>query len=641
MRHVSAAMARRWLGAGLLWSAIVPLGPACAEAPTVVETPSLAEKVTAGELPPVAERVPSEPAVAQVRSPGQPGGSLRMLMSGVKDTRQMMVYGYARLVGYDEKLQLVPDLLASVDVEEGRVFTLHLRPGHRWSDGKPFTAEDFRYYWEDVANNAKLSPMGPPKTLMVDGEKAEFSVIDETTVRYSWSRPNPALLTEMAGASPLLVYTPAHYLKQFHEKFNDPKELEQKAKAAGQRNWAALHNRMDNTARMDNPALPTLQPWMIVTQPPSERFVFARNPYYHRVDFAGHQLPYIDEVTMAMADAKLIPAKTGAGESDLQARYLRFDNVTFLKQAAHRNDFKVDLWRTGKGSHVALFPNLNCDDPVWRAVFRDVRFRRALSLAIDRHEVNQVIYYGLALEGGNTVLPESPLFRTAYRDAWTRFDVRRANALLDDMGLKRGSDGIRRLSDGREAMIVVETAGESTEQTDVLELVRDTWLQIGIKLFPKPLQREVFRNRIFAGQTLMSVWTGLENGLATADMSPQELAPTDQQQLQWPKWGQFYETRGQAGEKPALPETEALLATYQQWKDATDTGGREAAWRTMLAAYADQVWSIGIIGGVLQPIVVSNRLHNVPEKGFFNWDPGAHFGIFRPDTFWLSPPPTN
>ena len=85
-----------------------------------------------------------------------------------RDTRLFTIYGYARLVGYDRNLNIVPDILESLEVKDGRMFTLHLRRGHRWSDGQPFTSEDFRYYWEDVANNKELSPSGPPRDLLVD-----------------------------------------------------------------------------------------------------------------------------------------------------------------------------------------------------------------------------------------------------------------------------------------------------------------------------------------------------------------------------------------------------------------------------------------------------------------------------------------
>ncbi|MPY71150.1 MAG: ABC transporter substrate-binding protein, partial [Alphaproteobacteria bacterium] len=435
--------------------------------PAPVEPPFLAERVATGALPPVAERLPENPSVVRLskpdRMPGRHGGEITMLMGRAKDVRMMVVYGYARLVGFTAAYDLEPDILAGIEVERGRRFTLTLRRGHRWSDGHPFTAEDFRYWWEDVATHPALSPAGPPRVMIVNGEKPVFEVLDKTHVRFTWSAPNPDFLPALAGALPTYIYRPAHYLKRFHERHADEAALAARARKAGQRNWAALHNRLDNLYKNDNPDLPTLQPWVTRTRPPAHRFEFVRNPYYHRIDENGLQLPYLDRVVFTIAAPSIIPAKAGAGESDLQARGVSFSDYTFLKKGERRGGYRVRLWRTAKGAHLALFPNLNVNDPVWRALFRDVRFRRALSLGVDRHEINQAVYFGLTLERNNTVLPQSPLYEPEYATEWAQFAPGRANTLLDEIGLtKRNEDGIRLLPDGRPMKIVVETAGEDT-----------------------------------------------------------------------------------------------------------------------------------------------------------------------------------
>ncbi len=605
------------------------------------DPPELEPLVAAGALPPVQERMPRPPAVAALdgkdQSPGEYGGDLRILMGRQKDIRMMMVYGYARLVGYDTKFNLVPDIAERVEVESQRTFTFHLRKNHRWSDGHPFTAEDFRYYWEDVANNEDLFLFGPPRVLRVEGELPRFEVLDAHTVRYSWSKPNPYFLPAIAGARPLFIYRPAHYLKQFHARYADPDELQAKVEAASQRNWAGLHHRRDHQYRLDNIDLPSLQPWLNTTKPPADRFVFVRNPYYHRVDSKGRQLPYIDRVIVNIADNSLIPAKTGFGESDLQARYIRFDHYTFLKKRAQEKNFSVNLWRRALGTKVALYPNLNAEDAVWREVLRDVRVRRALSLAINRKAINRVLYFGLGRASANTVLPESPLFKPEYRRAWANYDVERANALLDAAGLVRPDEAdVRLLPDGRPMQIIVDTAGESTEESDVLELIKRDWRRIGVDLFTKPSQREVFRNRVFAGAAIMSVWSGLENGLATADMSPKELAPTSQVQLQWPKWGEYFETARASGLPPDMPVAQRLLELNAAWRYAESTEERAEIWHKMLKIHADQAFSIGTVNGVPQPVVATTALRNVPEEGIYNWDPGAYFGIYKPDTFWFT-----
>ncbi len=620
---------------------MAPQGLMAADAPAaLVETPSLTALVAAGKVPAVGLRLPSRPLLVDFAGSdavaGRSGGSIDLLMSSVRELRQMVVYGYARLVVYDRRFELQPDILRAVDVDQGRIFTLHLRPGHKWSDGHPFTAEDFRYWWEDMVTNSDFRATAPPQEMLVEGQLPKFEVIDELTVRYTWADPNHMFLPSLAGPTPLDIYRPAHYLKQFHGKYVDAAQLNALVQKEKQRNWTALHFRKDRGRDADNPSMPTLQPWINTVEPPSERFVFQRNPYYHRVDAAGRQLPYIDQVNVIIANAKLIPAKTGASESDLQARNLTFGNYTFLKQGEKRGDFKVHLWRQAKGSQIALFPNLNAEDAEWRKLFCEADFRRALSLATDRHEINQVIYFGLAVEANNTVLPESPLYRQEYATQWTEFDLAHANALLDGLGLtKRNEKGLRLLPDGRPMELIVELADVPSEATDVLELVHDSWLKVGIKIFPKPLQRDVFRNRVFAGQTLMSVWSGLENGVPTMDLSPRELAPTDQNHLQWPKWGQYVQTGGKSGEAVDMPVPKRLADLERDWRFATAADDKQRIWHEMLSLFADNVFTIGLVTGVFQPIVVDRHLRNVPAEAVFNWDPGAHFGIYRPDQFWL------
>src|SRR5262249_47972195 len=195
-----------------------------------------------------------------------------------------------------------------------------------------------------------------------------------------------------------------------------------------------------------------------------------------------------DQVVFEVTDSKLIPAKAGEGDSDLQARNIRFDNYTFLKEKEEQKQkMWVRLWDDGRGNRIVLFPNLTCSDQAWRGVFRDVRCRRALSLAIDRDEINQAIYFGLGAPANNTVLNYSPLYKPDYSTTWATFDIDQANQLLDEMGLtKRNDDSIRLLPDGKPMVIIIDTSGESTEETDVLQLTPHPRNNIPLDLFPKP-----------------------------------------------------------------------------------------------------------------------------------------------------------
>jgi peptide/nickel transport system substrate-binding protein len=606
-----------------------------------VETPMLAAEVAAGRLPPLAARLPSVPRVidlaAMGREPGRHGGTWRMLIGNQRDIRFMPMFGNARLVVFDQAGELQPDILERVDVEEGRVFTLRLRPGHRWSDGHPFTAEDFRYWWEDVANEPRLSPGGPPPALVVDGRLPRFEVIDRHTVRYSFDAPNPVFLPSLAAPAPLVIALPAHYLRQFHVRHADADPLQAAVRAARVRDWGALHERQSRQTRPENPDLPVLDPWRNRTRLPAEYFVFERNPFFHRVDADGRQLPYIDRVTLSVGTASLIAAKVAAGEADLQPRYLRFESYTFLRAAERRHDYSVRLWTRGQGSFAALMPNLNAADPVWRGLMRDVRFRRALSLGINRRDINRVVFFGLARESANTVLPQSPLHDEAFDRAYAGFDLAEANRLLDEAGLsRRALDGVRLLPDGRRAEITIDTAGENSEEVDIILLIADDWARLGIRVFPRSTQRDVFRRRVMAGQTIMSMWGGLDNGTPSPNMEPDQMAPTSESQLNWPLWGKFYETGGRTGERPDYAPAIELAELHMAWRRSTTREERADIWRRMLAIHADQVLTIGIVNGTSEPIAVSNRLRNVPREAVYAYEPGGYLGVTMPDTFWFA-----
>jgi len=606
--------------------------------PAMRETPSLMDRVKSGALPPVDKRIPQQPRIierfAGGDGPGKHGGQLNMLISGSRDTRLMTVYTYTRLIVYDDKFQLHPDILESYEVKEGREFTLRLRAGHKWSDGHPFTTEDFRFFWEDVANNSDLSPSGPSVELLVDGQPPEVEIIDERTIRYSWAKPNPHFIESQARAAPLFLFRPAHYLKTLHGKYTPEEDILKLYKGS---RWANVFKRQDAMYGNSNVDMPTLNPWVLTTVPPSQRFIFARNPYFHRIDQKGQQLPYIDDVIMNVAAAKLIPAKAGLGEADLQSRYLGMRDYTFLRKSAKQSGVRVYLWESGSCSQLALYPNLNARDEEWRKLMRDVRFRRALSLAIDREDLNESVYLGLAKPSNNTIMERSALFKPEYATKWANYDLKQANYLLDEIGLnKRNDEGTRLLPNGRSATIVVEHSSEETEDADDLQLIGEFWKRVGIKMLTKPQTSENFRLRAFSGEAIMTAYAGYVTAVPTADTSPKEFAPTMQGGLQWSSWGMYVESKGKQGEACDMPSACKLMDYLREWETSTDAAVRRKAWDQILTANADEVFSIGTVNGIRQPVVVAPKVQNVPKEGYHAWDPGGYFGLYQPDTFWIS-----
>ena len=569
------------------------------------------------------------------KSIGKKGGAIEMLMAKPKDIRNMIIYSGARLITYDKEFNLKADILENIESKQNKEFILKIRKNHKWSDGMPFSSQDFKYWWEDVAQNEWITKGGVPQAMLVDGEKPEFEIVDELTVKYSWKQPNPLFLTALAGARPMYIYQPAHYMRQFHQKYADENTLKEIVEKEDVQDWGRLHVRKGRQYRPENPEMPSLQPWVNTTQLPSERIRFKRNEYFHRVDPQGQQLPYIDEVIINIVSKSIIPAKTGTGESHLQGRYLRFDNYAFLKKGEEEGGYKVYLWPSGRGSEITLLPNLNAVDPEWKKAMRDVRVRRAISMAIDREEINEAIFFGLAQETGNSVLEDSPLYKDEYAYAWTDFEPDQANKLLDEAGYAKKDDGFRYLPDGRKMEIIVETAGESSQETDVLQLVTDHMKNIGIALFVKPGQRDILRQRVGAGEVIMSTWEGLNRGLATPDMNPEELVPVSSVQGQWPIWGKHYETKGEGGEKPEGKEVEELVELYKGWRQAPNRNTQKEIWHKMLKIFTDQVYTIGIVSGGLQPVVVNENIRNLPKDGVWAFEPTHYFGYYLPDTLYF------
>ncbi len=633
-------MKRRALTTALLFGWMA--GPALAAdpLPALKETPMLADQVKSGALPPIDKRIPQQPWVvtqfAGGDGPGQQGGQLNMLVASARDTRLMTIYSYTRLIIHDPKFKLRPDILESYEEKDGREFTFKLRAGHKWSDGEPFTTEDFRFFWEDVANNKELSSSGPSVELLVDGKPPKVEIIDPLTIKYTWEKPNPYFIESQARAAPLFLFRPAHYLKKFHTKYTPEAEILKAAKG-GQQNWVQVYKRLDVMYANDNIDLPTLNPWVNTTASPAQRFVYMRNPYYHRIDAKGQQLPYIDRVIFTVAATNLVPAKAGLGEADLQPRYLNMRDYTFLQKSAQTSGVNVRLWESGSGSQIALYPNLTANDEEWRKLMRDVRFRRALSLAIDRDELNQVVYIGLAKPSNNTIMPRSELFKPEYATKWANYDPKLANKLLDEIGLtKKDSQGIRLLPDGRPATIVVEHASEETEDADALALIADNWKKIGIKMLTKPQTRENFRLRTFSGEAVMTAFAGAVTAVPTVNTSPKEFAPTMLGGLQWSRWGMFVESKGRQGEKCDMESACKLLDYVKEWETGATPADRRKAWEKILETNADEVFSIGTVNGIRQPIVVGPKVRNVPKEGYYAWDPGGYIGLYQPDTFWIA-----
>ncbi len=118
-------------------------------------------------------------------------------------------------------------------------------------------------------------------------------------------------------------------------------------------------------------------------------------------------------------------------------------------------------------------------------------------------------------------------------------------------------------------------------------------------------------------------------------MSPAEFVPTQQVQYQWPKWGQYFETGGKAGAPIDMPAAIELFDLFKNWQVAQSEAERNTIWERILDINAEETFTIGVVCCTKQPVVVADALRNVPGEAIYAWDPGAHFGIYLPDTFYF------
>ena len=594
------------------------------------EAPMLAELVKAGKLPPIEKRLPAEPLViVPVEEVGQYGGTARVFSNSLTS------YGEGvNLIEFEGIVKLGPDGTSVIPniakswkyTDGGRTLTINLRKGIKWSDGFPFTADDILFWWEDVILNDDLTPV-KPRTWAPGGKLMTVEKMDEYTIRLRFAIPHPFAILYLAhgwGAQGAFYY-PKHYSKNFHPKYVPLEELNKKAKAEGFDNWWQLFGKYNSFfggggANVE-PGTPTLQAFMVAKKG-TDVIIAERNPYYWKIDIAGNQLPYIDRIQVGVVTTtEMMNMKAVAGEADYACMQTTLENYTLYKENEKKGNYRVLMWQRVQGTDVAYQLNLTyTDDPILRNIFRDVRFRRALSLAINRDEINQALYYGMATPRQACPIPSSPYFEEQFANAYIKYDPQEANRLLDEMGLKRGPDGYRLRPDGKRLEITLEFVQMETPKRQTNEFVVRYWDAIGIKVAIKEVTGELQSTRVMANKMQMSLWHADRCGFLFP-LEPFWWVPMRYQwEVNWaPLWGQWYVTGGKAGEEPPK-DVKRLIDLWEKMKVTTSEKERIRLGKEILKSNAENLWTIGTVGLAPHPVIVRSNLRNVPEKAFYGWD---------------------
>jgi len=589
------------------------------------EAPMLAEMVDAGDLPPLDERLPVVPFVVDSGvliseedlpdwQPGKYGGTLQVGHSSANWNPDVFVMlDEALLQGEGIGMEGIQgNVVESFEVENNNQdFTFKIRTGLKWSDGVPVTTADVRFTWEDMYGNELLYPNGLPNEFRVgyvaEGEPGTLDIVDDYTFKISFPKPYGGFVRNMwieGWKGYTLIINPAHHLKQFHADYTDIAEMQAEMTEMNLTDewWQYFANKRCQNWDMSNPRCadyPGLYPWIIQESDNPNLLVWERNPYYYKVDTNGQQLPYIDKiVSQQTEDVEMLNLKALTGEIDFMRESTALVKIPLYKESEEQAGFRVvltDMHVDSSGIRI----NQTFDDPDWQEVARDVRFRQAVSLAVDRQEMIDTVYYGYA---------EFPLELVG--EEFSQYDPDRANQLLDDMGLEKNADGIRTYpTSGEPIDILFETGAQAPDLVPVSDLVGQYLQAIGLNVTVKQIDSSLFGEKSNANQVQMSVmWShdrGWDNGTASGTVS-----------VAGRSWYQWVTSDGEEGEEPPAWIMEAYDIDSRRWQAVSGSDEYMAIVEEAGAWCRENLPYINLVEHVTYPMLVSADLGNVPQSGF-------------------------
>jgi peptide/nickel transport system substrate-binding protein len=579
------------------------------------EAPMLQERVAAGNLPPVEERLPEEPEVLTcLERIGVYGGEMQTMTPVAGFMVEEMYMNWEPLLRFaPDGVTILPNAAASWELaKDARSILITLRKGMKWSDGFPVTTEDVDFAWHEVILNKDITPLLSP-SYIVGGEPMTLEILDEIHFRFSFKEPYGSVLFALLhSVTEATLLQPKHYLKKFHIKYVPEEELVALAKKKGFDHWFELFRDENHTVlRLSGrvpPDYPTISPWMVLDEPTMGHVILERNPYYWKVDTEGNQLPYIDGIHSELVGNKEARnMKSIAGEIDFASNPL--ENAPLLLSNQERGKYSVRMWVENQGTRVTYFLNQTYPDEEMRNLFRDRRFRIALSLGINREEINDILYFGKCIPRQATVNRACSYFEPEFETSYAEFDPDRANRILDEIGLvRKGAGGWRYFPSGRQIVLspVVIEGGFRPEMT---ELVADYWADLGILLSWRVVDNELVYTKLMGNQLDLAIYPGdtaTDVGIAMG---------TPLQMRCWGgAWEDWLRSDGAKGEEPP-DDIKELWSTWQALKQTGDDEERIRLGKKIVRSQAENLYGIGAVGGTIGPMLVTDRLHNVPGDG--------------------------
>lgn len=594
------------------------------------EAPALAELVKDGKLPPVVDRLPKDPYVIEAPEIGKYGGVWRRGFVGPSDRNGLIRIVNDSLVrfsidGASVEMKYAESVVPNDDFTQ---WTINLREGGKWSDGEPFTADDLMFYYNDVALNKDLSPAVPSWLVNKDQSTVKVEKVGDYAVKYTFAGPQTLFLQEIAqqdaGDKKYPMFLPAHYLKQFHADYADQAALDKEIAAAGVKTWTELFYLKQD--QFDNPERPVLTPWMAKNRFSEQIFVMVRNPYYMGVDQAGNQLPYIDQVDVKFfSDPDALNLAAIAGELDQQERHIKLANYPVFKEEEQKSGkYKVYLWSSTGGEEAGIVFNMTYQkDPELTAMWSQLDFRKAVSYAINRPEIQESIFLGTGEPRMGIIKAGSPWYPgDDVAHMYTEYDPDQANKLLDDLGYtKRDAEGYRLLPSGKRVGFELSAVPALGAYVPVAELVVADLKKVGIWVDLQVRERDLHFQMRQANELQAEVWNQDSAGTMFSGSTKFDLRPAIYGNLTYgPLFKTWYDTNGKEGVEPPAP-WQRIVELQDEAKAAGPERQAEIA-KEIFTIWVENLYDIGTVGltAMDQGVAVVNKdLKNVPEDLTKDW----------------------
>jgi len=622
------------------------------------DAPMLADLISSGALPSIEDRIPKNPRViTPFAEVGEYGGTWRRAFKGLSDRWGPTKLNEEMAIEWDAPDKDTTNLVANFISEwsqndDATEFTFTLRDGLKWSDGHPWTTDDVQFYYDKVFTPNLLNQ---PAQLVQEGVPMTLEVVDGLSWKVTFKDPNPLLPIFIAKSTlgmtggPTMA-APKHYLEKYlgDDDTADQALIDAALEANGLTAWQELwyeagpgDGRGPISFWFRNPELPVCNAWKAENSPLEDPYYMVRNPYYHAVDTEGKQLPYIDKVQHSLFESnETLNLWVAQGLIDMQNRHLSTADYTFFKENEEAGGYKLLTWKAA--STHAFHPNISHPDPKKAALFDTADFRHALSIAINREEINDLVYNGLLTPRQASPVSGSPEFNAEFASKWTEYDPDGANALLDGLGFtERDGEGFRKNADGETVGLLVSFSNAGFDSgPDEVQLVIDYWRAVGIKATQELVERSLYEEHNRAGDNEVGNWNVDRSSVVKADdgryigvVSDGPWAPNYARWLQ----ANVYNLTTDGGAEVEPPEDHPIRKIWQLHNDfqkEPDEEKRNAMFAELLGIHAEHPYMIGTVGEDPQPVVVKNNFFNV-GAGFISDDTLRNVGLMRPAQFFM------